>query len=874
MGAKLFAWVGGLALFLGVLFFVKLSIDKGWLPPGLRVMIGFVTGLGLLAGGWQIQKRKPYAVLAHTLSATGIVVLYGVSFAAHALYQIPPFHHVMVTFGAMTLITAVAFGLAVRLNAKVIAVLGMLGGFLTPVLCSTGQDHPFGLFSYIALLDLGILAVAQRQRWLHLTPLAALGTVLMQFHWTGTFFVDSGYAYGSATWVPVMVFLGFAAMFVGAARRTREDDPDEGFGRAAALMMAGSAMLAGFMAFSQASILDRPRVLYALVLGVNALLMALVWRKPQSFRAYLIFTGLALVHLMVWTRLGLTTALLPWALGIYLFFGVGHTVFALLQSRREKELQAVPEVIGWLPVVPLGLMLLPVLWLREIGPVIWFVMLLAAGVVMALSFRTGRLLPVLGSLVLVLLTAGVWFYRMPRFTGLALEALPQFLMVTGGFAILFAGAGVWLGRRHPEDQAGRLLPVAAGVLPFGLLVMAVLRLPLPDPAPVFGLGLGLAVFLLGLARYAGQRLMATAALACVAVLVCTWQVCQGLKLNPPQALSWSLTFYALFQAYPWIFRRSFDRESLPWITASVSGLAFFLPVYALFKQHWTAVEPGLVPAAFAVLPFAGMEYVRRCHAPENPARPAQLAWLAGVGLFFITLIIPVQFERQWITLGWALEGAALCWLSRRVLHPGLHTTGAGLLLTAFVRLALNPASYTGWLPEHAPMLNWQLYAFSTVIIALLAAAAWLKPPRRRWGRHDLRPVFRTLAGILLFLLLNIEIASAFTPEGQRLSLQSAGTDFARAMTTTISWALFALGLLSLGIWKRHAPTRYGGIGLLAVALLKLFLHDLANIGSGYRIGALIVVALIALAASFLYQRFLGAEKPECAEERDDAAPPQ
>ena len=71
----------------------------------------------------------------------------------------------------------------------------------------------------------------------------------------------------------------------------------------------------------------------------------------------------------------------------------------------------------------------------------------------------------------------------------------------------------------------------------------------------------------------------------------------------------------------------------------------------------------------------------------------------------------------------------------------------------------------------------------------------------------------------------------------------------------ISWALFALGLLGIGFWKRLAPTRYAGIALLALALLKLFFHDRASIDSIYRIGALVAVAVIALLASFLYQRF-------------------
>src|SRR6266702_3496454 len=185
MGAKLFAWIGGLALFLGVAFFVKYSFEHNLIPPELRVAIGFVVGVGLLIGGL-LLKRKENAVTAHTLCATGILVLYAVTFACRSYYHFS-FFGLIPTFLLMTLITAVAFLLAVRLNAIVVAVLGIAGGFLTPLLLSTGQDHPLGLFGYIALLDIGLLAVAQRQRWSALPTLGAVGTALMQFASVATF---------------------------------------------------------------------------------------------------------------------------------------------------------------------------------------------------------------------------------------------------------------------------------------------------------------------------------------------------------------------------------------------------------------------------------------------------------------------------------------------------------------------------------------------------------------------------------------------------------------------------------------------------------------------------------------------------------------
>lgn len=105
---------------------------------------------------------------------------------------------------------------------------------------------------------------------------------------------------------------------------------------------------------------------------------------------------------------------------------------------------------------------------------------------------------------------------------------------------------------------------------------------------------------------------------------------------------------------------------------------------------WPNNVMGLLPMAFA-LPLLGCVVVLLKWFPADHARRnGVLAWFGGAALFFITLIFPIQFERQWITVAWALEGAALCWLFHRVPHPGLRVAGVGLLVVAFIRLALNP----------------------------------------------------------------------------------------------------------------------------------------------------------------------------------------
>src|SRR5439155_6470163 len=137
MGAKLFAWIGGLALFLGIAFFVKYSFEHNLIPPEMRIAIGFVVGTGLVVGGL-LLKRKENAVTAQTLCATGILVLYAVTFACRGYYHFA-FFGLIPTFALMLLITATAFLLAERMDALVVAILGIAGGFLTPVLLSTGQ---------------------------------------------------------------------------------------------------------------------------------------------------------------------------------------------------------------------------------------------------------------------------------------------------------------------------------------------------------------------------------------------------------------------------------------------------------------------------------------------------------------------------------------------------------------------------------------------------------------------------------------------------------------------------------------------------------------------------------------------------------------
>ena len=101
----------------------------------------------------------------------------------------------------------------------------------------------------------------------------------------------------------------------------------------------------------------------------------------------------------------------------------------------------------------------------------------------------------------------------------------------------------------------------------------------------------------------------------------------------------------------------------------------------------------------------------------------------------------------------------------------------------------------------------------------------------------------------------MQYTDACPPPGRSSIDISFSGNFARDMTYSIAWGLFSLGLLGIGFARHSKGARYAATGLLIATLLKVFLHDLSQIQSIFRIGALIGVAIIAFVASFLYQRF-------------------
>jgi uncharacterized membrane protein len=733
LGVKLFAWLGGLALFLGAVLFIKLSIEEGWISPLIRIGGGYVLGLILVTTGLILRKKR-YEVMAQTLAATGVVVLYGMTYSAWTYYG---FFGPTVTFSLMGVITVIAFALALRLRAKVVGVLGLLGGFLTPILINTGRVDAETLFTYIGFLDTGLIAVALASGWGFLVPLAALGTVGMEVSWAAEYShrgIAETMALVAGIFDLIFVLGAFVAQRIGKLRPA--------FSIPVLIPVLYSFIIAWTLGVENTSTLSAHSWL-ELVLWADLCALALIALGERDFPVNGFSGFIAFMLLAVWTGDRLQLPLLSWTLSIYLGYAVLHGLVPLAFQRRR--------------------------------PAFW-----------------------------------------------------------------------------------------ASLLPFVLLCIAANHLPLALPHPLFVTALILALFA-GAASFIWRGdVMPLWALLGVGLVAEIWQNINFHRLDLAPPFRWYAGFYLLFTAYPFFAYSRFRERRLPWLTSALAGPVFFWLFYSLLTHAWPDDRVGWLPAVFAIAPALAAFVVARLEKEPSPLRLEKIALFTGASACFVALIFPIQFQTEWITSGWALEGVVLLWLFQRLPHRGLAGLSVALLLLASVKLIFTPLLTETPIYANMAVFDRYFFTYGLAAAALVVSAQLARKTSLRWPGFDVVVTLNFLAGIVVFLLINLEIATYFD-NGYPLRFSLTG-DFARQMTVTVVWALYALVLLLIGIWIKTKGCRYAAVTLLVITLAKLFFFDLAQLGRIYLIGALVGVAVVALVSSFLYQRFVLAENEDGATE--------
>src|SRR3989338_2502952 len=191
--------IGVIALLFGVAFFLKYAFDNRWIGELGRVLLGLVAGFGMLVGS-EFTRNKKYDVMSQGLHGGGVGILYLSIYASFGFYHLIGLTPALAFMSAVTLYCGFW---SIRTNWLSSAVIGIAGGFLTPLLFNTKILSPQLLFSYIALLDLGVLYMSIYKKWRFLNLASFVSTCFLFNTWYTS-------SYKSQDWVTAFLF---ASMF-------------------------------------------------------------------------------------------------------------------------------------------------------------------------------------------------------------------------------------------------------------------------------------------------------------------------------------------------------------------------------------------------------------------------------------------------------------------------------------------------------------------------------------------------------------------------------------------------------------------------------------------------------------------------------------
>lgn len=838
MGVKLFSWIAGILFALTVITFLRYSVEHGWLTPPIRMAFGLATG-ALLLVGCELPQARRYAITANALGAAGIVALFSTFFAAHTLW------HLLgsgTTFALMVLVTAVAVGLSIRHDALFIALLGLVGGFATPALLSSGEDHPFGLFGYLLLLNAGLAWVALRKSWPVLSALSLAFTVLYQWGWVFKFLDASKLplALGIFLIFPVLGFLAPAIV------RGSEEGKDA-FARTAVV----GSLLPLFFGLYLASV-PAYGARYGLLFGFLFLLQAglfavAVYRGMGILHA--IAAGGTLLSFAIWLatsyeKAGAWPAILGFV-ALFLLFDLAAPWLAERLGRPLGKDGRAGAILGTLLLFsfPLLLLIEPAAAAPGLPFGVLFV-LLAVTAGFALLYEDGYLHLIAAFFAVA--AEAVWSARW-----LAPERLLAGISIYAVFGLFYLGVPILagrLGRRlRPEGQGALLLLLALGLL-FFLTVG-----PLAQAA-LWGLALLLVILNAGLFLESGTlRRPALTVLGAVLswALIAVWWITVPLasSLVPALFLVAGFTLLSL-GGNLWLRRRTGEGEAG---VMDPLGGGLYLALVGHAFLLFVAAQPRLSVPPW---PFLGVLLVLDLAAGVAALwlRRTSL-WIAALAasdvILFTWVVTTGQAPWPTVAVGSALGIAALAllWiaLARRI-APKDRDLGEGITTAAVTSLFLGQViAIVAAMAAAPPPLAFTIAAHVAFLLALLALSTlagrpWLAP---------LSVLFTTVA------IWGWRDNDAKSPWWQELTF---------AVALYLPYLAFPL---ILGERARRLRQPFLAAVLASVSFFFLARHSLIDGGLSWMIGALPVAQAMALAVLLAQLVRMERRAPEgVAAERD------
>jgi len=801
VGLRGLSWAGVVVVLLGTAFFIKYGYDQGWFGrlPWMRVVVPAFIGLALIAAG-EYFSRKAYRILARVTTGGGLTAMYGAAFAAWAPLR-EPLVGDATAWVFMAVITVVAIILAVQYSSLTVSIFSLVGGLAVPLLIRPERDPGHALFLYIAGVNLGVLGVAYFKKWRVLNLLAMAGTILNVVVWLYSHYWYHGQAAAEKLPMIVTYMTVFWALFFAVS------------------------VVYHLVGRRRPSNLDLPLTLINAVAYSAGLYVLLrtdhhIWLGPAAA-----------------------------ALGA-LYLAEGLLVRRLAPAQMRFILLQVAQALGLLTlVIPIQLsgVFIPMAWAAEAVVLFW------------LGLRLGDWrLRGTGLLVHAASIVALGYYAEEAWETAGMAVLNARTATFGGVALAMA-ASAWLyrrqsaGKRTPESI---IVSVAAAVAHLGLM-----------------LTIGIEVF-----RW---HETAKAELLKHSRSDMTEQL-RNLAWMRDAILAVGFAAYGvLAAALASIFRRTFHHAF-----ALVAFAACF--VVLLVAQHdlpelkfvagWNDVGATFAAVAAALAIAALLAYFVATAPPTGRAMTLTYELLAfGVilGLYLTELGRAADYvsnmhggyRETWLSLSgqtipslWAAGFAAMAtlvmlrgfWIMSLAHRAAALAAGAISCIILLGAVVVKSAGYDTVL--------WQPRGMAFVLLAAamaLGAAGYARrlPPQASERRYVL-PVLSVLVHVVVLACFTLEAMDFWDARAHRwFPNEQSHAWYARHATLSVGYALYALGLLAVGIRRRATLLRVMALVLLGGTLAKVMLLDLSRLEALWRILSFLGLGLLLLAASFLYYKY-------------------
>lgn len=331
-------------------------------------------------------------------------------------------------------------------------------------------------------------------------------------------------------------------------------------------------------------------------------------------------------------------------------------------------------------------------------------------------------------------------------------------------------------------------------------------------------------------------------------------------------LAFATLFFAIFAVAPLLTLQPEGEHpvfaSIPAVLAFVNAGVYFLQSYAMIGEFDKRYMAWFALGLAAIYIFLS----RQVHARNLVPGASNILYFLhlAVAIGFITIAIPIRLDAHWITIGWFIEAGVLLWIANRIQSDFLNALALGALALGVVRLLLIDNFQTTQL-----LFNLRMATYAIAVI-VLGAVAWYAGNREDESARTVGAIALVALNALALIALSREVSDfynrqmasmrpTFNPRSGFNQWRSAYVDYRRIeierdFTYSALWMAYGAMLMVVGFLRRSAFVRWQALLLIAATIAKVFIYDVSQLDRGYRIVSFIILGVLLLAISFVYQR--------------------